>query len=143
METDYPRKGPRVFLGIVEKAQLETGLITAMDMLLEIEQNRHVAIYGIYFDFGKTDIKPESEPTLKEIAKLLKENPQLKVYIVGHTDNVGKLDYKMDLSRRRAEAVVRELTTKYGIDKSRLIPFGVGPLAPTASNDAEEGRAKK
>lgn len=134
--------GPRVFLAVVEKAQLETGFITAKDMLREIEEKGHVAIYGIYFDFDKADIKPESQPVIEEIAKLLTENPQLKVYIVGHTDNVGDLEYNLDLSRRRAEAVVKELTTKYGIERSRLIPFGVGPLAPVASNDTEEGRAK-
>lgn len=142
MSSDNPNMGPKVYLGIVEKSQLETGLITAKDMLIEMNQKGHVAIYGIYFDFDKADIKPESESTIKEIAKLLKENPNLKLYIIGHTDNVGKLEYNLDLSRRRAEAVVKELTTKYGIDKSRLIPFGVGPLAPVTSNDMEEGRAK-
>lgn len=134
--------GPKVFLGIVEKKEMETGLIKAENIKEEIKKKGHIAIYGIYFDFDKAEIKPESEPALKEIAKFLKENPEIKVYIVGHTDNMGKLDYNMELSRRRAESVVKELIGKYGISKERLKPFGVGPLSPVASNETEEGRAK-
>ncbi|MEO0287903.1 MAG: OmpA family protein, partial [candidate division WOR-3 bacterium] len=122
--------------------EMETGLITAKDIYEKLKTEGHIAIYGIYFDFDKADIKPESEPTLKEIARFLRENPEIKVYIVGHTDNVGKLDYNMELSRKRAENVVKELVNKYGISKERLKAFGVGPLAPISSNDTEEGRAK-
>ena len=100
------------------------------------------AVYGIYFDTGKAEIKPESEPALKEIAKLLQADPKLKLYVVGHTDNSGGLDYNMKLSKDRADAVVKALTGKYGIAASRLSAFGVGPLAPVASNQTEEGRAK-
>ncbi|MEO0267622.1 MAG: DUF4892 domain-containing protein [candidate division WOR-3 bacterium] len=134
--------GPVILLGIVEKKEMETGLITAKDIYEKLKTEGHIAIYGIYFDFDKADIKPESEPTLKEIARFLRENPEIKVYIVGHTDNVGKLDYNMELSRKRAENVVKELINKYGISKERLKAFGVGPLAPISSNDTEEGRAK-
>ncbi len=142
MESDNPNDGPKVFLGIVEKEELKTGLITAENIAREIEKKGHIAIYGIYFDFDSAEVKPDSEPTLREMAKFLKENPGIEVYIVGHTDNAGSLEYNMELSRRRAEAVVRELTTKYGINKSRLAAYGVGPLSPVASNDSEEGRAK-
>ncbi|MEO0275701.1 MAG: DUF4892 domain-containing protein [candidate division WOR-3 bacterium] len=134
--------GPVILLGIVEKKEMETGLITAKDIYEKLKTEGHIAIYGIYFGFDKADIKPESEPTLKEIARFLRENPEIKVYIVGHTDNVGKLDYNMELSRKRAENVVKELVNKYGISKERLKAFGVGPLAPISSNDTEEGRAK-
>lgn len=121
---------------------METGLVSAMEIATEIQRKGHVAIYGIYFDFDKADIKPESEPAIKEIAKVLDENPKLKVHIVGHTDNVGKLDYNIELSKRRAEAVVRELLVKYKISKDRLRAFGVGSLCPVATNDTEDGRAK-
>ncbi|MEN3043797.1 MAG: DUF4892 domain-containing protein [Candidatus Hydrothermales bacterium] len=131
---------PLVFLGIVEKKEMEIGLIRAEELKREIEEKGHVAIYGIYFDFDKADIKPESEPTLKEIAKFLRENPNIKVFIVGHTDNIGKLDYNIDLSKRRAENVLKELVEKYGISKERLKAFGVGPLCPVTSNETEEGR---
>ncbi|MCM8785802.1 MAG: DUF4892 domain-containing protein [Candidatus Omnitrophica bacterium] len=134
--------GPKVFLGIVEMKEMEKGLIKAEDIYQGIMKEGHIAIYSIYFDFDKTDIKPESKPALDEIAKFLKSNPKIKLYIVGHTDNVGKLEYNMDLSRRRAEAVVKELVEKYGIEKERLKSFGVGPLSPVASNKTEEGRAK-
>lgn len=134
--------GPIVNLAIVEIKEMEKGLINARQIEEELKAKGRIAIYGIYFDFDKADIKPESEPTIKEIAKFLKDNPEIKVYIVGHTDNIGKLEYNMDLSRRRAEAVVKELVEKYGIEKERLKAFGVGPLAPVASNDTEEGRAK-
>ncbi len=134
--------GPIVLLGIVEKKEMETGLVKAKDIYETIKKEGKVAIYGIYFDFDKAEIKPESKPTLEEIAKFLKENPEIKLYIVGHTDNLGKLEYNMELSKRRAEAVIKELVEKYGIKKERLIGFGVGPLAPCASNSTEEGRAK-
>ena len=134
--------GPIVLLGIVESKEMERGLITAKDIYGMIKKDGRIAIYGIYFDFDKAEIKPESKPTIEEIAKFLREHPEIKIYIVGHTDNVGKLEYNMDLSKRRAEAVVKELVEKYGIKRERLSSFGVGPLAPCASNSTEEGRAK-
>jgi OOP family OmpA-OmpF porin len=101
-----------------------------------------VAIYGIYFDTGKSDLKPESELALDEIAKLLKENLALNVFIVGHTDMVGDPAANVKLSQARAQAVVTALVTKNEIAASRLTPFGAGPYAPVASNKTEEGRAK-
>jgi len=79
---------------------------------------------------------------LREIAKLLQQNPDLKVYVVGHTDNVGDANYNMDLSKRRAEAVVQTLVSQYGIQENRLKAMGVGLFAPISSNGTEEGRAK-
>ena len=64
-----------------------------------------ISLYGIFFDTDKADIKPESEPTLKEIAELLTDDPKLAVIVVGHTDNQGTFDYNLDLSSRRAQAV--------------------------------------
>ena len=69
----------------------------------------HIALYGIYFDTDKAVLKPESRPTLEQIAKLLTSQPQLSVFIVGHTDNQGAYDYNLDLSKRRAEAIAAEL----------------------------------
>lgn len=135
---------PAVQLDIIEVKPMETGLVTVnADALAEnIARTGHVAVYGIYFDTGKADIKPESEPILQEIAKLLQQNPELKLYVVGHTDNVGDLTYNMELSQARADAVVKVLVSKYGADVNRLKAYGVGPLAPVTSNKAEEGRAK-
>ncbi len=100
----------------------------------------HIVVNGILFDTGKADIKPESAPALQEVAKLLKQNPALKVYVVGHTDNVGGLAANIDLSKRRAASVVQALTTQYGIPAGRLAAYGDGPYAPVASNDSEDGR---
>lgn len=101
-----------------------------------------VAIYGIYFDFDKADIKPESDKQLAEMATLLKSTPGLKVFIVGHTDNKGALAYNTDLSQRRAEAVAKALAAKHGIAADRMVAKGVGPLSPLAPNDNEDGQAK-
>ncbi len=136
----------RVVLSVIEPKEMETGLITVFTtaemMESQIAQMGKVAIYSIYFDFDKADLKPESKPTIEEIAKLLKKNPTLKLYVVGHTDNIGTLEYNMELSERRAQAVVRELVEKHGISKDRLRAFGVGPLSPVATNETEEGRAR-
>jgi outer membrane protein OmpA-like peptidoglycan-associated protein len=107
-----------------------------------IRESGKAAVYGIYFDTGKADIKPASEPALAEIAKLLKADPKLKLYVVGHTDNAGPFGPNIKLSEERAAAVVKALVGKYGIVASRLTPFGDGPTAPVASNKSEEGRAK-
>jgi outer membrane protein OmpA-like peptidoglycan-associated protein len=64
----------------------------------------------------------------------------LKLYVVGHTDNVGVLATNVELSRRRAAAVVQVLTSQYGVDAGRLLAYGDGPYAPLASNDSEDGR---
>ncbi len=108
----------------------------------DISATGKVAVYGIYFDFDKADIKPESEPAIKEIAKLLQENKGLKLYLVGHTDNVGNIDYNMKLSKARADAVMKELVTKYRVTSGRLKAYGGGSLAPVASNRTDNGRAK-
>jgi outer membrane protein OmpA-like peptidoglycan-associated protein len=94
------------------------------------------------FEFNKTDIKPESQPTLAEVAKLLQEDPSLKLLVVGHTDNIGTLDFNKDLSARRASSVVSALVEQFGIAAHRLHPEGVAFLAPIAASDTEEGRSK-
>lgn len=128
---------------IVEEAEMEQDIVVdANSMLSDINAQGRVALYGIYFDFDKSDVKSESDPTLKEITKLLSENPKLKLYVVGHTDNVGDYNYNIKLSQARADAVVKTLVSKYNVDKNRLTPAGVGPLAPVTTNDTEEGKAK-
>jgi hypothetical protein len=74
--------------------------------------------------------------------KLLRADPRLELYVVGHTDNAGTFSYNMKLSRDRAASVAKTLAGEYGIAAPRLQASGVGPLAPVASNRAEEGRAK-
>ncbi|HKY60730.1 MAG TPA: DUF4892 domain-containing protein [Gemmatimonadota bacterium] len=133
-----------ILLDVIETVPMEAGMVTvdAAAMARDIAATGRVALYGIHFDTDKTDIKPESEPTLQEIAGLLQQDSTLKLYVVGHTDNVGGFDYNMDLSRRRAASVVDALKTRHGIQAARLTAAGVGMLAPMAPNDTEEGRAK-
>ena len=117
-------------------------VVKADEMARTIGSTGRVALYGIFFEFDKADLKAESNPTLMEIAQLLKSDPKLAILIVGHTDNQGAYDYNIELSRRRAEAVTKALVANHGADAKRLRGAGVGMLAPAASNDAEEGRAK-
>jgi len=140
---DTSNQGQHYELTIVEKAEMAQEVVAdAKSLLSDIKAKGSASVYGIYFDFDKADIKPESEPAIKEIAKLLQENKGLKLYVVGHTDNVGTLDYNLKLSKARADAVVKELVTKYKISPERLKAYGVGSLAPVATNRTEEGRAK-
>lgn len=107
-----------------------------------IKATGHGAVCGIYFDTGKSTLKPESTPALAEVAKLLGADLTFKLWVVGHTDSVGAVDANLKLAQARAEAVVTALTTTHGIGAARLKGYGVGPLAPVATNDTEEGRAK-
>ena len=129
---------------VIEVAPMKEGMVTvdADAMAEEIFETGSISIYGIYFDFDKAEIKPQSAAAIKEIATLLKNNPNLRLFIVGHTDNKGGLDYNIDLSRKRADAVVAVLVEEHGIDSARVTPRGLGFLAPVASNKTEEGRAK-
>ena len=115
---------------------------TASDMAKAIASAGRVNLYGIYFDTDKTDIKPASKATLDEVAKLLNNDPSLKLQVIGHTDNQGTAEYNNNLSMRRAQAVVKELTTAYKIAADRLQPSGKGFSEPVAPNDTEAGRAK-
>ncbi len=136
-------QGESYTLNIIEKkSMVQKVLADASSMIRDISTSGKVAIYGIYFDFNKADVKPESEPALKEISRLLSQSPQMKLYVVGHTDNVGGLDYNMKLSQARADAVVKDLVSKYKVAPDRLKANGIGPLAPVTSNDSEDGKAK-
>ncbi len=131
-----------VGLDVIESKEMETDKVTvdAEAMAKGIEAEGHIAIYGVYFDTGSDKVKAESAEALAEIAKLLAAKPELKLLVVGHTDNQGKLAYNMDLSRRRAASVVAALVEQHGIAAARLTPGGVGFLAPVASNRGEAGR---
>jgi outer membrane protein OmpA-like peptidoglycan-associated protein len=126
---------------VTEKGMAQVVVANAAALSGGLTGNGHVVVNGILFDTGKTDVKPESGPALEQVAKLLKANAKLKVYVVGHTDNVGALAANMDLSKRRAASVVQALTTKYGVPASQLDAIGDGPSAPVSSNDTEDGRA--
>ena len=130
-------------LTIVEREIMEQEIVAdAKAMGDDINSTGHVSVYGIFFDSGKSDLKPESDSAIIQISKLLTNNASLKLYVVGHTDNVGNIDANMKLSNDRANEVVKTLVANYGIAADRLKSYGVASLAPVASNDTEEGKAK-
>ncbi len=96
----------------------------------------------IYFDLDSAEVKPEYYPEIEKIARFLKEHPDIKVEIQGHTDSLGSASYNLKLSQRRAEAVKKVLVEKFGISAGRIIAKGYGETKPIAPNDTEEGRAK-
>jgi len=129
-------------INLIEKQSMNQDVVADANSLMNsIKESGKVAVYGIYFDTGKSTLKPESDPTLQEVAKLLKSNPNLKLYVVGHTDNVGVYESNMMLSVERALAVVNTLVSKYTINAARLTACGDGPTSPVATNDTEEGKA--
>jgi OmpA-OmpF porin, OOP family len=129
---------------VVEGKARESKMVTvsAGELAQSIAEEGRAAVYGIYFDSNQAEVKPESEPTLEQIAKMLQERSSLKVLIVGHTDNVGGYDKNVDLSQRRAKAVVQALVSRHKISADRLTPVGVSSAAPLGSNKSDDGRAK-
>ena len=129
-------------LNIIERQTMKQDVVAdAAALRSGLKENGHVEVPGIFFDFGKADVKPESEAALKELVKMLQANAALKVWVVGHTDNVGAVEGNMKLSGARAAAVVKSLVER-GVGAGRLAPHGAGPYAPVASNDTDERRAR-
>jgi outer membrane protein OmpA-like peptidoglycan-associated protein len=128
---------------IVRTAAMEQSVVVSADQIAAsiIDEGKAV-FYGLYFDTDKAALKPESAPTLAEMAKWLKANPKFSVFIVGHTDMQGAVEHNLSLSRARGEAVVSALIKQHGIRAERLSSAGVGSYAPVSNNTAEAGRAK-
>jgi outer membrane protein OmpA-like peptidoglycan-associated protein len=108
----------------------------------QLAKQKKAIIYGIYFDFDKDTIKPESEPVLKEIVKAMTDNPDWKLRVDGHTDNIGGDAHNLDLSKRRAASVKTALVERYHIPADRLTTNGYGASSPIDRNDTLEGRAR-
>lgn len=135
--------GSQYSIRMVEKKLMRQDVVAdANSLASSIRETGKASVYGIYFDTGKSDIKAESQPALQEIAKMLKADPKLKLYVVGHTDNTGTFESNVRLANSRADAVAKALAGQYGIAAARLQPFGAGPTAPVQSNLTEAGRAK-
>lgn len=143
-EPDSIWQAPVAAVVVAEPAPMDTGKVVVNSDRLQksLTDDGRIALYGIYFDVGRSEVKPESKPQLDEMGKLLNADKSLKVAIVGHTDNQGTVDGNVTLSQRRAEAVVAMLMSSYKIDASRLKARGVASFAPVASNRTEAGRAK-
>jgi OmpA-OmpF porin, OOP family len=106
-----------------------------------LEKGKTIPLKNIYFAFDKDELLPRSYVELHKLLSILRSNPTLQIEIVGHTDNLGDDAYNLDLSRRRAQAVVSFLT-KEGIGVKRLTARGEGEAKPVATNDTDEGRAQ-
>ena len=133
---------PLITFDAIEVQSLEKGLVTVNDLKTSIAQTGHIAIYDIYFDSGKSEIKPESAEVLKNIAEYLNTNKDKKYIVVGHTDNIGDFEANIKLSQQRAEAVKNELISRYGVSADQLRSYGVGSTVPVSTNHTEEGRTK-
>jgi OmpA-OmpF porin, OOP family len=130
-------------LTIFERKAMDQDVVANAEALADgLKTTGHCVVNGIYFDTGKSDLKPESDRAIGEIAKLMKGNSSLNLYVVGHTDTEGGLESNMTLSQNRANAVMQALIGSHGIAASRLKAFGNGPYAPVASNDNEDGKAR-
>ena len=132
-----------VLLDVIEREAFAPSLelIEADEIQRVVRETGRIALYGIQFDTNEATLKPESGATLAEIVKALSADPTLRLYVVGHTDDVGNLEYNMALSERRAQTVVAALT-EAGISPSRLTPLGVGPASPVATNASDAGQTR-
>jgi OmpA-OmpF porin, OOP family len=126
---------------VTESAVTQDVVANAAAMSSGINSTGHTIVNGILFDTGKADVRPESAAALDEVVKLLHQDASVKLYVVGHTDNVGGLAPNLDLSKRRAAAVMQAIVAKYPEAAARLSSFGDGPYAPISSNDSEDGRS--
>ncbi|MFK8009903.1 MAG: OmpA family protein [Saprospiraceae bacterium] len=129
-----------VLAQIVEQKYMETGQVSAASIEEKIKNEGKEVFHNILFDFGSDNLTQDSYSIIATLSKYLKTNPSQKYYIVGHTDNVGSLATNQTLSEKRAKAVLKALTNKYGIPLSQLSAHGIGQLSPLAINTTEEGR---
>jgi len=126
-------------LNILEMEKMKQE-IEASEMFEAINKDGFIALY-INFETGKSDIKSESQPIVDQIVEMLKQNPDLKVSVEGHTDNVGSDKSNQTLSENRAKSVMNALISG-GIEKSRLSSKGWGATKPIEDNTTEDGRFK-
>ncbi|HRE21354.1 MAG TPA: DUF4892 domain-containing protein [Rhabdaerophilum sp.] len=133
----------RSLVDVVEASAMETNKIKVLDastLRSTLDSQGRAALYGITFEFNKADIRPESKLQIEQIVAYLKANPTVAAVITGHTDAKGAFEYNIDLSRKRAQSVIKALAAG-GIAASRLTPFGAGMASPVATNDTEAGQA--
>lgn len=129
-------------IDIVEVEAAETGLVVvdAEAIGSDIDEYGRVVLDGIVFEFDRATLKPESDAALEAMAEYLQANPGKAFYVVGHTDSVGSFAYNQQLSADRARSVADALKSRFGINRERLQPHGVGPLVPVFTNASEAGR---
>jgi OmpA-OmpF porin, OOP family len=133
-----------VLLQIIEQGQMPTNQVTVDSAAISkgLQNEGKIALYGLQFASDSADLQANSDDTLKQMSDVLHQQPALKVYIVGHTDDSGTLEHNLVLSQHRAESVVKALTSRFGIAAARLAAKGLASYAPVASNHSEPGKAK-
>ena len=116
---------------------------TANDRMVEkaLVESCRVEVPGVYFDFDRATLKPESNRALSMLAELLRRQSQWRLRIEGHTDNSGGDAYNQNLSMRRAAAVEAALVQRFSLDPARLTSVGFGAKRPVETNDTIAGRA--
>ncbi|WP_221258066.1 OmpA family protein [Flavobacterium okayamense] len=144
MTPTYDGKPVKVCVEVIEQEALQSGLITLnADVIKDkLEKEGKLILDGILFDTSKATLQPTSFSVIEMVGDYLNQNPKVRVYIVGHTDDIGSLDSNLQLSEDRAGAVVSALMNNYGDFGTRLTPIGVGPACPVATNETEDGRMK-
>jgi outer membrane protein OmpA-like peptidoglycan-associated protein len=133
-----------VLLQVVESGQMPSGEVTVDSAAIAqgLESEGKFALYGLQFATDNADLRPDSDATLKQMSDVLRQQPDLKVFIVGHTDSSGALEHNLALSERRAQSVVKALTSRFGIAPNRLVAVGMASYSPVASNHSDAGKAK-
>lgn len=134
-----------IYEEIVEPKALDTNQIRTIDAATlkgDIARDGRVALYGLYFDTDRSEVRADSKPQLDQMIAVLHDNPGWRVYIVGHTDNRGGLAHNLALSQARADAVTKALVEQGKIGADRIVARGVASLAPVASNADEAGQAR-
>jgi OOP family OmpA-OmpF porin len=132
--------GDAIILNIIETAAMVQKVeFSADEMAAQAAATGTITLHGILFDTAKTEIKPESNPVLDEVATMMKKGAALKFRIEGHTDNVGAKTANLTLSKGRAASVKTALVAR-GVDAGRLTSEGLGDTQPVGSNATDEGR---
>ncbi len=130
-----PEKGHTVLLSNFKIAE------AGEDMRSRLLESGRFSTTGIYFNTNEAVIKQESYGVIKTLADYLKENPEVKIEVIGHTDAQGEEEYNRQLSERRAQAVAKALVKEFEIEEGRLMPSGKGESEPVDDNATEKGRA--
>ncbi|MEE8573836.1 MAG: DUF4892 domain-containing protein, partial [Thermodesulfobacteriota bacterium] len=145
-EDIYPKYEGRVIADLhiietlAEDADKKEIRLIANAALLKFKKDGHLVLGNIDFEGARAELLQESNPTLAVVAKILMDNPEIELYVVGHTNDRGNLDTNIDLSKARAEAVIDAISARYNIDRDRLTAVGVSFFSPRSTNRTEEGR---
>lgn len=127
---------------IGQVSEFDISTASPQDIAKALQKDGKVVISGgILFQTDSAKLSPSAENVVTRISDTMKQNPDLKVAVVGHTDSTGDFNYNTRLSERRAKAIVQALV-KDGVAADRLAAVGVGPLSPAATNDTAEGRSQ-